>query len=205
MPTDYIPDSFENRLGWFKNLHEKIGDFSTQLGWKPQQVTDFKSFLAPHVAGLQAIVDAQSALDHAVGAENTRFTTDAPALRAAINEIKNNRGFDDGVGAALNVFTTGGKPAPADIKPTLRAEAMRGQVRLTGRKNYAETVNIYLRRKGDPAWRLLVAKRKTFPFDDQTPLATAGIPEEREYRASGVIGDDEVGQPSDIISAVFAG
>ena len=48
-------------------------------------------------------------------------------------------------------------------------------------------------------------KRKKFPFDDQTPLKTSGVPEVREYTAQGVIGDDEVGQPSDIVSVTFAG
>ena len=205
MPTDYLPDSFENRLAWFKNLHDRIGDFAAQLEWTAPQVADFKGFLAPHLAGLQAILDAKTVLDRAAGAERTRFADDEANLRAKVNQIKGSPGFDDGIGAALNIFTRGGKPLPADIKPSLRAEAQRGQVRLSGRKNYAETVNIYLRRKGEPAFRLLVAKRKTFPFDDQPPLAQPGVPEEREYRAIGVIGDDEIGQPSDIVAAVFAG
>jgi hypothetical protein len=205
MASDYIPDSFENRLGWFKNLHDRIGDFSAQLGWTAQQVTDFKGFLAPHIAGLQAIVDAQTALDRAIGGERTRFADDEEQLRKEVNLIKGSRGFDDGIGEALKIFTTGGKPDPANIKPTLKAEAQRGQVRITGRKNYAETVNIYTRRKNETAWRLLVAKRTTFPFEDQTPLAQPGVPEEREYQAMGVNGDTEIGQPSDIVSAVFGG
>jgi hypothetical protein len=80
-----------------------------------------------------------------------------------------------------------------------------GHVRITGRKNYAQTVNIYWRRKGVTTWKLLVAKRKTFPFYDQTPLATPGTPETREYLARGVIGDNEVGIPSDIVPVLFGG
>lgn len=205
MPADYLPDSFENRLTWFRNLHDRLGDFAGQLGWSVEQVAAFRALLQPHIAGLEAIVEAQAALDRAVGAERTRFADDEEELRKEVNLIKGARGFDDGIGEALKIFTTGGKPAPADIKPTLKADPQRGHVRLTSRKNYAETVNIYTRRKAEGGWRLLVAKRKTFPFDDQTPLAQPGVPEEREYQAIGVHGDEEIGQPSDIVAAVFGG
>ena len=40
-------------------------------------------------------------------------------------------------------------------------------------------------------------------MDDDTPPTVAGQPEEREYRAIPMIGDLEVGQPSDITGAVF--
>jgi hypothetical protein len=202
---DYIPDSFENRFLWFRNLHDRLPDFAGQLGWTPAQVSAFQASLAPHIARLQAILDAEAALDAAIGAEKTAFADNDEALRGKINEIKAAPGFDDGIGQALKIFTTGGRPAPADIKPTLKAEAQMGHVRLTGRKDYAETVNLYMRRKGATAWTLIGPKRKRFPFDDQTPLATPGTPEQREYFAHGVIGDDEVGQPSDIVPATFAG
>ena len=86
---------------------------------------------------------------------------------------------------------------PSDSPPDM------GHIRITGRKNYAQTVNIYTRLRSVTAWRLLVAKRMTFPFDDQTPPAQAGVPEEREYMARGVIGDTEIGLPSDIVTATF--
>jgi hypothetical protein len=43
-----------------------------------------------------------------------------------------------------------------------------------------------------------VARRSKFPFDDDSPLAVAGTPEVREYRALGVVADEEIGQPSDM-------
>ncbi len=52
---------------------------------------------------------------------------------------------------------------------------------------------------------LIGVRRKKFPFDDQTPLKTPGVFEEREYQARGVINDEEVGQPSNIVSVKFAG
>ena len=74
---------------------------------------------------------------------------------------------------------------------------------LPSRNPGADSLNIYVRRKGESPFRLLAGKRVRFPMDDDTPPATAGQPEEREYQAIAVIGDEEVGVPSDIVSAVF--
>ena len=44
-----------------------------------------------------------------------------------------------------------------------------------------------------------------FPKDDFTALAVAGTPEVREYQAFGVLNDEQIGQPSDIVSVTFGG
>ena len=36
-----------------------------------------------------------------------------------------------------------------------------------------------------------------------TPPATPGQAEQREYQFRGVLGDDEIGQPSDIVQATY--
>ena len=206
--NDYIPDSFANRLAWLQTLKTGLTANAATLGWPAAKLTAFKALIDPLIDAYQTLADADAALNKASGDAQDLYTTSVPALRAAITEIKANSAFTDGMGAALQIFTTGGGPAPDAIKPTLTATAERGHVRLTGSKNYAETVNLYLRRKAGPSagqWVLIAPKRKRFPFDDQTPLATAGVPEEREYMARGVLADDEVGQDSAIVSAVFAG
>ncbi|HKC62516.1 MAG TPA: hypothetical protein VKB86_02710 [Pyrinomonadaceae bacterium] len=43
------------------------------------------------------------------------------------------------------------------------------------------------------------------PYDDHTPLMTPCTPEMREYQAYGLVGDDQIGQASDIVSATFTG
>jgi hypothetical protein len=62
-----------------------------------------------------------------------------------------------------------------------------------------------MRLVGTVSWVLVGIRRKKLPFDDQTPLKVAGVPEQREYQAVGVIGDNEVGQPSDIVQVAFGG
>lgn len=122
-----------------------------------------------------------------------------------MNEIKNNTGYDPGMGAVLQIQMAGNKKDPATIKPSLEAESHHGFVRITGSKDYAELYNLYMRIVSTPAWILIGTRRKKFPFDDQTPLKTPGVFEEREYYARGVIDDEEIGLPSDIVSVTHAG
>ncbi len=92
---------------------------------------------------------------------------------------------------------------PATYKPVATAESLPGLVRLMTKKLGADSENIYLRRKGDAAFKLIFAKRVSFPVDDDTPPAVSGQSEQREYQFRGVIGDDEIGQPSDIVAATY--
>jgi hypothetical protein len=202
--NDYIPDSFANRLAWLQNLKVQITAEAAALGWPAAKLAGFMALLDPLIAAYQALADADAAFDKASGDAQDLFANSSASLRATLAEIKTNPAFTDGMGAVMQIFTSGSATAPDTIKPSLVATAARGYVRLTGSKNHAETVNLYMRRKG-AAWILIAPKRKRFPFDDQTPLATPGVPEEREYMARGVIGDDEIGQDSDIVSAVFGG
>jgi len=205
MPSDYIPDSFENRYNWLVNLKQQVNDNAATLKLTAAQLAAFNTLIDALIDAYKAVIDAQAALDQASGDAQDLYGTSAGDLRAFINQLKANPLFTDGMGAAMQIFTTGSVPDAASIKPTIKAAAERGHVRITGSKNYAETVNLYMRIAGTAAWTLIAPKRKKFPFDDQTPLKTPGVPEQREYMARGVIGDDEVGQDSDIVSATFAG
>lgn len=94
------------------------------------------------------------------------------------------------------------EPGP---KPWLKATAQPGHVRITGSKDYADLINIYMRLNGTADWTLVGPRRMKLPFDDQTPLKVAGTPENREYMARGVINDQEVGHPSSIVTATYGG
>jgi hypothetical protein len=43
------------------------------------------------------------------------------------------------------------------------------------------------------------------PYYDTNPLANLAVPEVREYMVMGMIDNEEIGLPSDIVSIVFAG
>jgi hypothetical protein len=50
-----------------------------------------------------------------------------------------------------------------------------------------------------------LARDSKSPYDDDIILAVVNLPEHWEYKAFGVINDDEIGQASDIVEVVFGG
>jgi hypothetical protein len=151
----------------------------------------------------QSVLDKQNDLDVANGLLNQAKDTELPEIRLDTNNLKSTRGFTDGDARTLEVASGSDPFDPDTYKPGLSAESLPGRISIMGKKLGADSLNLYVRRKGELVWRLLAAKRARFPFEDNTPPVTPGQPEEREYRAIGVVGDDEVGQPSDIVSAIF--
>lgn len=93
---------------------------------------------------------------------------------------------------------------PATYRPLLRATPVIGGTRLSWVRGEAQVMKLFTRPKGQTSWNVLTISTSTF-FDDRTPLAQPNVPEIREYMVCGCINDQEVGNPSDIVSAVFAG
>ncbi len=205
MSQDIIPDSHANRLAFLINLKQQIAADAAALNLDANALAAANAILDPLIAAYQALVMAEQTVVTANANAAQLFAQQNDPLRALINNLKANPKFTDGMGAAMQIFTKSGAPQPAQTKPKIKAESQPGHVRITGSKDYAELVNIYMRLVGTAAWTLVGIRRKKFPFDDQTPLKVPGVPEAREYEAIGVIGDNEVGQASDIVQVTFGG
>ena len=55
------------------------------------------------------------------------------------------------------------------------------------------------RHAGEQGWKQIGIDMRP-PFDDYDPLRQQGVPEAREYRLIGVVNDEDVGSPSDIVT-----
>ena len=203
--TTTSPTRTKNRLDWLKNLKAEITTHAATLHWDAAKLATVSALLDPLIAGYQSAVDTDRAAVEANATAAQLFAQQNDSLRALVNEANANPDFTDGMAATMKVLTGRKTVDPAALKPTLRAEAHPGSVRLSGSKDYAELIDIYMRVAGATAWTLVGIRRKKLPFDDQTPLKTPGVPETREYMARAVIDDQEVGQPSDIVTVTFAG
>ena len=200
---DYIPDSAKNVRDWTKNYLDEIDAIATRIAWPAASVTALKARLTHLHDAAQTVLDRQNELDNATGMLAHVKGEEVPEIRLDTNNLKTTRGFNDGDARTLDVSTGTSSFDPAAAKPILTADSKRGLVSLMVKKLGADAVNLYSRLTGDASWKLLVAKRTHFPYEDTSPPATAGQPEEREYQAIAVVGDDEVGDPSDIVSAIF--
>lgn len=55
-------------------------------------------------------------------------------------------------------------------------------------------MSIYSHKIGDVAWNLIAVRKCKFPYYDESHLAVANTPEVSEYRAIGVVKDEEIGR-----------
>ncbi|MDQ6623873.1 MAG: hypothetical protein M3Y86_10395 [Verrucomicrobiota bacterium] len=203
--SNAVPDSHANRLAFFINLKAKIAADAAALGWNAAKLAAVNALLDPVIANYQTLVDAEDAAAQASAKAAQAFAERNENLNKLIEELRANPGLDDGMREGMQLPKGTGKRDPNKIKPRLKAKADPGHVRISGSKDYADLINIYMRLVGTTAWILVGVRRMKFPFDDQTPLKVAGTPETREYMGRGVIGDDEVGEESDIVQVTFGG
>lgn len=200
---DIIPDSAANRLAFFTKLKQTLHDPSNPLAMTATELTAADGLFDPLTTAYQRIVDANLLATKASGDAGDLWALKGQPVRKFFDALKSRPTFPTGLGDSLSIFSQATQRADADIKPRLTATSHRGGVTLDGSKDYAETVNLYMRRAGETEWKLIAIKRKRLPFEDQLPPLKPGVPEIREYLARGVNGDDEVGQESDIVTATF--
>jgi hypothetical protein len=206
MPTDIIPQSYENLYHFLGNLDTKIQTHGAALGMSAADISAFRAKLAPWIAKLKAVLDAQHALDLATGQAQQESTNQIKDLRRRIQNWKTSDGYDDGIGADLEIIASGMNFDPLNYQPEITSvESFPGYVRIKGKKLGADSVNVYARLKGEAEFKLIASRKSRFPFDDDRPLAVSGTPEVREYEIRGVLNDEEIGQPSARMSLAYAG
>src|SRR5258706_9715578 len=115
MPSDYIPDSFENRCNWLANLKKEVNANAVALTLPADKVTAFNALIDPLIASYKALLDADAALRKASGDAQDLFDTTGGGVRDFIGELKANPLFTQGMGDAMQVFTSNNAPQPADI------------------------------------------------------------------------------------------
>lgn len=202
---DFIPDSFKNLHDWAANYSEELPAIATRINWPTTSVTTLTATLNGLTAKTEAVLDAQKALDAAVGLLNEAKAAAFAQIREATKNLKSTTGFTEGDAKTLGVYVTPETFNPTTYQPPLTATSRHGYVELMAKKLGVDSLNLYWRPAGTSAWLLLAAKRVRFPFHDETPPPTGQTMQAREYMAMGVIADEEVGMPSNIASAVFQG
>ncbi len=151
-------------------------------------------------ATLKSLADAGAAYDRAALEKQTTRRAVEGRVRALVRRVKQAPGYTPALGAELGVLGSEDTTDWPAAKPTLTATALpRGAVEVQFNKAKSDGVNLYAQRDGDGGWTFL-ARDTASPYVDNRPLLAAGKPEIRKYKALYVLGDDEVGLPSDEIS-----
>ena len=203
MKKDFFPDSWRNIRDWCDHFITNASQHLTGItGWDGPRISALLLTVAAIRDAAQAILDAEAVMEAKIGIFDELLPAKLAVLRKDVNNLKTSDGWDDGKGNVLGVNAPPAALNPNTLKPPLEVDSKLGRNVIMAKKLGAHSLNIYWRYLGETIWHLLAAKRVRFPLEDQTPTPD-GKPAVREYRAIAVIGDDEVGTPSDIVEATF--
>lgn len=201
MATDYIPRSEPQLAIWLANFSKKITSYGQNLGLTAEEIK-----LAETSAKIVEVEQKKTEVQQIVALKDDLRSDTLATIRGFVTRIKAHTTFTEAIGQDLGIIASNTTVAMAKSstgKTVLKAEVLPGRVRLSFVKKNFSGVNIYGRLNGSTQWQFL-ARDNNSPYDDERPLSN-GQPEKREYMAIGVVGDEEVGKPSDIISVVFGG
>ena len=205
--ADFIPRAEDKLVTWATNLRDRMDTQGPTLGMTAAQITAFKAILQGVINAAAALEAAKTAQAGAVANLKTVRDTDLSEtgqVRTTIAAWKTSGLLTDAMAKDMGVVGTAVPFNPNTYKAAITGEAHAGFVRIKFKKLGVDGLNIYVRLKGQATWTKLSFDSNS-PYDDHTELAVAGTPEVREYRAIGVLTDEEIGQPSDIVSVTFGG
>ncbi|MCS3798336.1 hypothetical protein [Niastella sp. OAS944] len=204
MATDYIPRSEPQLAIWFTNYGKKISNYGQSLGLTAEEIKLAETRCNETSAKITEIEQKKTEVQQIIAVKDDLKSDALAVIRGFVTRIKAHTAYTEAIGLDLGIIgTTVDTTVLKGSKTTLKAEVLPGRVRISFVKKSFSGVNIYTRLVGTAQWEFL-ARDNHSPYDDERPL-TNGQPEKREYMAIGLLGDDEVGMPSDIISVVFGG
>ena len=197
MAASYFPRSDAGLVVWITNLLTALPAQAKALGMSP---TEYKDAIDQAKAVVTAIAadEAKYADWQAAVARTADLRTEAlTEIQRVIERLKTSPGYTEETGKALMAVPS--KAAVVHLetyKPELRAIAHGGKVRIHWKRGALDGINVYSRKLGETAFTFLGHDSRP-PYDDSRPITPGEV---REYRAFGVAYDEEVGQPSDILT-----
>jgi hypothetical protein len=203
MATDYVPRNEPQLAVWLSNMGKKLSTHGPALGLTAEEINAAVTGCNDTSAKITEIEQKKNDLHHLVAIKDEVRDASLSSLRGLVTRMKAHPGYTEAIGQDLGVIAVTTSADLINNKTTLKADVLPGRVRISFTKKGFTGVNIYSRLEGTAKW-IFLARDTNSPYEDNRPLAN-DQPEKREYMAMGVVGDDEVGQPSDILSVLFGG
>ena len=203
--SDYIPTNDHRELrGWITAFLAALPTYGTGVGLTAEDQETLNSAGHAAIAGIDNTVTQRNQYESSLANRSALVRRFIGVLRPMVRRAKANANYTPSVGEHLGIVSDDPPIDPNAIKPSLTLTVHVGFVRVRVKRNGAESVSVYCRKSGQAEWTFL-ARATRAVYDDRVPLGNPGVPEIREYRVQGYIGDTQVGQPSDPKPVVFAG
>ena len=202
---DFFPSKRAVQYQWLQNLSTNVVTEAAKFGGVAGDATAMKAQADAILAKMDITDSAAAALDGARNIEGSTLAANLASIRAKVKNWKTLAGYPaSGSEAVLKLKGSGPAFDPTNYKPVITVSLVAGKPQIDFTKLGVDGVAIYCRLAGTGTWRKLAVDTES-PYVDTAPLAQAGVPELREYKARGVVNDVEIGQDSDVVSIAFAG
>lgn len=204
MTNSFFPKTDAGLVVWATNYKEELIHYATQLGMSPAQLADEEAMCDVIIGAVNSVNTQKNLLKGLVDAKKKAVKIQGGALRLEIGRHKKAVDYTETIGQDLGIVSTNVEFNPTTYKAKIFTELFGGFIRIRFRKMGANGINLYQRKKGNMEWTFLARATKS-PFDYHLTLSQADQPEHWEFRAFGVVKDDEIGIASDIVEIVFGG
>lgn len=200
----FVPKADGGVSVWSSNIKEKIAAIGAQLGVSPIGIASVETACDRLISNVNLVAVKRTDLAEAVKQKNDNRLADLQIISKVILQIKAHSDYQDSIGSALGINGYNKLFDLKEIKPVIKAKAYEGRVDVSFNLQVMKSITIYSRIKGSYGWERLGNDYES-PFEDRRPLAVPHQAEVREYMAMYFNGKEEIGQPSDMVSAVFGG
>lgn len=203
--ADYIPSKREQRKEWLENIEEKADEQVVAGGGTVPVATNLKTAATTILTAYGETDTAETVRDGKKAVEADTEATQLAIIRSILTTLKVLPNWkSSGADAQLKSSATGTAFDPDTYQPEFTVTLKGGLITLEFKKKGVTGLAFYGRLRGTLGWTKLGTDTNS-PYIDGRPLAVPGVAEMREYMARGMMGDEEVGLESDIVSLNYAG
>jgi hypothetical protein len=205
MPNkNYIPGSEGELILWLNNFEKKLTEHKTLLNISAAEFDEIISNINDVRNAIHSAYKFKSLLKQKEVEKRLIKQNVLKLIRTKAARFKTESGYTDAVGEDMGIVTHSRKIDYDTYKPKLKAKVFPKYVEVSILKKGIDSVNLFYRLTGEAEWTFLSRVTKS-KFKDNHPLKTHGVPEVRQYKAIGVVGDVQIGKESNIVSVVYGG
>ncbi|MES2515466.1 MAG: hypothetical protein V4580_15030 [Bacteroidota bacterium] len=223
---NYIPNSDNDRIMWLNNFTVKLPAYASLLGIPNSEVTsvqkdnDMYEYLGnmaeAYKRTLHTITAYRNLLRNAVHQQHLGPVPVPPVLSAPpplvpegifnrmsklIQRIKASANYTDNIGEDLGIVKAAKKTDRSVLQPKLKIMLNAGMPYITCARNSADAMDLYVDRKDGNGF-VTLGRLLKFKYTDKTPLPIGQLLADWHYKAMYVIGNDNAGLMSHVVSIV---
>lgn len=200
MKNDIIPKKDGDLDGYEDNYESKYPGHATTLGIPALEITATTTIIGAHRTSYSTMLTKKAESKSAGEDNKSKKKLAIDEIRRTAKGLKTRPGYTTAIGEELRIIGIDEDiPPTSDWKPTFKVKLDGGIVVVSFLKEYSDGVKIYSKRTGDADF-VFLANDTYPPYNDTRPKLEATRPETREYMMYFIYDDEQVGQPSDIVS-----